>query len=152
MIKKKECYLFHQAIVHEQHKCLCQHADEKECYAAVTAWELWLLEQKSSWLGEVRVWGGPVEVTGAEVSGERWGRGQRCGGRLGRKEHQSGMRMICGEADLRLCLSLHECRCKAALGGRVDVSQAGLRVFGFLNAPSSFEVGALGRVRAGHWQ
>lgn len=90
-----------------------------------------------------------MEVTGAEVSGEGRGRGQRCGGPLGRKEHQRGVRMICDEADLRLCLSLHEWRCKAALGGRVDVSQAGLRVFGFLNAPFRFEVGALRRVGAG---
>lgn len=56
-----------------------------------------------------------------------------------------------GEGLLRpwLRLSLHEHCCKAVLDGGVDANQAGLRVFGFLNGPFGFEVGALRRIRAG---
>lgn len=90
-----------------------------------------------------------MEVTGAEVCAERR-RGQRRGGRFGGTQHRRRVRMI-GDDDLLrpwLCLSLHEHCCKAVLDGGVDVSQAGLRVFGFLNGPFRFEVGALRR-RAG---
>lgn len=103
-----------------------------------------------SLLGEVRIWGGPVEVTGAEASGEWQGRGQRCRRSFGGKKHQCGVWVVCEEL-LRpwLRLSLHERCCKAVLDGGVDVSQTGLRVFGFLNGPVRFEVGALRRIRAG---
>lgn len=57
--------------------------------------------------------------------------------------------MVCEELlRPRLCLSLHERCCKAVLDGGMDVSQAGLRVFGFLKGPFRFEVGALRRIRA----
>lgn len=110
----------------------------------------WFLEHKSSLLGEVRIWGGPVEVSGAEVSGERRGRGQRCRRSFSGKKHQRGGRMVCEELlHSWLCLSLHDHCCKAVLDGDVDGSQAGLRVFGFLNGPFRFEVGALRRITAG---
>lgn len=91
-----------------------------------------------------------MEITGAEVSGERQGRGQRCRRSFGGKMHQCGVRVVCEELPRPwLRLSLHERCCKAVLDGGVDISQAGLRVFGFLNGPVRFEVGALRRIRAG---
>lgn len=88
-----------------------------------------------------------MEVTGVKVSSKRLGRGQRWRRSVGRKKHQGGVQMVCEEV-LRpwLRLSLHERCCKAVLDGRVDVSQARLRVFGFLNGPFGFEVGALRRI------
>lgn len=90
-----------------------------------------------------------MEVTGAEVGGERRGRGYGCGGRFGGKQHQRRVRVICEELlRPRLRLSLHERCCKAVLDGH----QAGLRVFGFLKAPFRFEVGALRRRAGGRSQ
>lgn len=94
-----------------------------------------------------------MEVTGAEVGGERRGRGYGCGGRFGGKQHQRRVRMICEELlGPWLRLSLHEHCCKAVLDGGLDGRQAGLGVFGFLKAPFRFEVGALRRRAGGRSQ
>lgn len=108
-----------------------------------------ILKQNSLWPWKLWVWDRPLESSGVKgiVSREWWRR--RGGGGRGFSWKKDQCRLLM-PTDLLLsllwfCMSLYQQCCKAVLDGRIYVGQARQRVFGFLNGPLHFEVGALGR-------
>lgn len=110
-----------------------------------------ILEQNSLWPWKLWVWDRPMESSGVEagVSREWWGKGGGGGRGFSLKKDQCRLLM---PRDLLLLLlwlymSLYKQCCKAVLDGRICVGQAQQRVFGFLNGPLQFTVGALKKER-----
>lgn len=110
-----------------------------------------VLEQSSSRPGKVRVWHRPVQSGGVEVvvSRELRGGGGRGGRGFGWERDQCRVVVVVVLLQWwrRLCVSLCQQCCKAVLHRRAHSGQARQRksVFGFLNGPLQFKVGALQR-------